>query len=162
MPLLVFKQNSFRKQRENRRFCIRMEIPVEVLEIDVSKACGKEVFNITNSTLKPTMSAGDLYDQGTMTSVGVGKVLLVSVYVPVFLIAIVGNVFVLLAILLDHRMRKSAANFLLVNMAIADLLGASCHFLSFFLFYTFPSFLNSGCFLGFFHFFCFKRKDFSA
>ncbi|PVD23914.1 hypothetical protein C0Q70_17190 [Pomacea canaliculata] len=42
----------------------------------------------------------------------------------VFLLASVGNIFVLLVILLDPRMRKSAANFFLVNLAISDLLVA--------------------------------------
>lgn len=70
------------------------------------------------------VSMGEIYDPGTLLADhSVANIALISVYVPVFLLASVGNIFVLLVILLDPRMRKSAANFFLVNLAISDLLG---------------------------------------
>ncbi|CAL1541997.1 unnamed protein product, partial [Lymnaea stagnalis] len=49
---------------------------------------------------------------------------IVIVYIPVFLVAFVGNLTILTVILKDPRMRKSTANYFLVNLAIADLLVA--------------------------------------
>lgn len=70
------------------------------------------------------VSLDDLYDAGSLlTSHNVETIALVAVYVPVFLLAVLGNVFVLIVILVDTRMRKSAPNFFLCNLAIADLLG---------------------------------------
>ncbi|XP_076462100.1 QRFP-like peptide receptor [Babylonia areolata] len=65
------------------------------------------------------------YDPGSMlTSHTVETVALVAVYVPIFLLAVLGNVFVLVVVLMDTRMRKSAPNYFLCNLAIADLLVA--------------------------------------
>ena len=50
-------------------------------------------------------------------------IILICVYVPVFLLAIVGNVFVLMVILLNKRMRSHSANYFLINLAIADIMG---------------------------------------
>ncbi len=51
------------------------------------------------------------------------SIILMCIYLPVFLLAVIGNVFVMLVILLNSRMRSSAANYFLVNLAIADILG---------------------------------------
>lgn len=47
---------------------------------------------------------------------------LICFYVPVFVLALVGNVFVLV-IIAPHRQMWSVTNNFLVNLAIADLLG---------------------------------------
>ncbi|KAI8787165.1 gastrin/cholecystokinin type B receptor [Biomphalaria glabrata] len=53
----------------------------------------------------------------------INTIVILLVYVPVFLLAFFGNLIVLLVILTDSRMRKSTANYFLVNLAVTDLLG---------------------------------------
>ena len=50
------------------------------------------------------------------------SIALICLYVPVFLLAFVGNVLVLLVVLPNRRMR-SITNYFIVNMAVSDLLG---------------------------------------
>ncbi|KAK0059199.1 gastrin/cholecystokinin type B receptor [Biomphalaria pfeifferi] len=54
----------------------------------------------------------------------INTIVILLVYVPVFLLAFFGNLIVLLVILTDSRMRKSTANYFLVNLAVTDLLVA--------------------------------------
>ncbi|XP_059170497.1 gastrin/cholecystokinin type B receptor-like [Physella acuta] len=63
-----------------------------------------------------------LYDEMSVSSSD--NFVIMLVYVPVFLVAFFGNLVVLLVILTDARMRKSAANYFLVNLAVTDLLVA--------------------------------------
>jgi hypothetical protein len=49
-------------------------------------------------------------------------IVLITLYVPIFLSALVGNVLVLLVLVSDRRMRTST-NLFLGNLAAADLLG---------------------------------------
>lgn len=49
-------------------------------------------------------------------------IVLICIYVPVFLVALAGNVLVLLVVLMNRKMR-SVTNYFLVNLAVADLLG---------------------------------------
>ena len=49
-------------------------------------------------------------------------ILLVSAYIPVFLLALIGNLLVLFVILTTSHMR-SLSNYFLFNLSIADLLG---------------------------------------
>jgi hypothetical protein len=51
------------------------------------------------------------------------RIVLICFYVPLFVLAMVGNVLVLLMVACNREMRKSTANYFLVNLAIADLLG---------------------------------------
>ena len=51
-----------------------------------------------------------------------GSVLLVTLYIPVFLMAFFGNVMVLFVVLPNRHMRN-VTNFFLVNLAVADLTG---------------------------------------
>ena len=51
-----------------------------------------------------------------------GSVLLVTLYIPVFLMAFFGNIMVLFAVLTNRHMRN-VTNFFLVNLAVADLTG---------------------------------------
>ncbi|CAG5119002.1 unnamed protein product, partial [Candidula unifasciata] len=80
---------------------------MSLLEVQLS------VLNVTGNTSLEELY--DIYD---------GSVVLVILYAPIFLVAVVGNLVVLLAVLTDRRMRKSSANYFLVNLAIADLLVA--------------------------------------
>ena len=50
------------------------------------------------------------------------SVLLISLYVPVFLIALFGNILVLMVVLL-HKHMRNVTNGFIVNLAIADILG---------------------------------------
>ncbi|ESO94606.1 hypothetical protein LOTGIDRAFT_71923, partial [Lottia gigantea] len=50
----------------------------------------------------------------------------ICIYIPIFLMAVIGNIFVLIVILLNQKMRSNSANYFLVNMAIADILVAVC------------------------------------
>ncbi|KAH9491976.1 hypothetical protein Btru_026618 [Bulinus truncatus] len=71
-----------------------------------------------NATLEDYLK---LFADGHENS-GINTVVILLVYVPVFLVAFFGNLIVLLVILTDSRMRKSTANYFLVNLAITDLL----------------------------------------
>ena len=51
-----------------------------------------------------------------------GSVVLIAAYIPLFLLAVSGNIIVLLVILLNRSMR-TVTNYFLFNLAIADLLG---------------------------------------
>ena len=51
-----------------------------------------------------------------------GSVLLITLYIPVFLMAFFGNIMVLFAVLPNRHMRN-VTNFFLVNLAAADLTG---------------------------------------
>lgn len=65
-----------------------------------------------------------LYDNSSKYQTN--NIILIILYVPVFLIAVLGNIVILLAILTDVRLRRSSANYFLVNLAIADLLSKLC------------------------------------
>ena len=58
----------------------------------------------------------------------VGTVILVILYVPVFLMAFIGNLMVLLVVLPNRHMRN-VTNFFIVNLAVADLTGNSFLFI---------------------------------
>lgn len=49
-------------------------------------------------------------------------VILLTLYIPVFLMAFVGNIMVLFVVL-PHRHMRNVTNFFLVNLAVADLTG---------------------------------------
>ena len=53
-----------------------------------------------------------------------GSIALLAVYVPAFLVALLGNVFVLVIVLSNKHMRN-VTNYFIVNLAVADLLGES-------------------------------------
>ena len=72
-----------------------------------------------NASLEELLALYDTYDGATY----VNNVVLMIVYVPVFLVALLGNILVLLVIFGDVRAAKSSANYFLVNLALADLLG---------------------------------------
>ena len=55
---------------------------------------------------------------------------LISFYVPIFLLALGGNIMVMLVILSNKSMR-SVTNYFLLNLAIADLLGKSTHHINY-------------------------------
>ena len=90
---------------------------------DPSSNNGTDAYT-TNDNDSYLVSLEDLYDTDSfLNGLTVETWALVAVYVPVFLLAVLGNVFVLMVILMDSRMRKSAPNFFLCNLAVADLLG---------------------------------------
>ncbi|KAK3777694.1 hypothetical protein RRG08_021804 [Elysia crispata] len=72
-----------------------------------------------NKSLEELLALLDTYDGATY----VNNVVLMIVYVPVFLVAVLGNILVLLVIFGDVKAAKSSANYFLVNLALADLLG---------------------------------------
>ncbi|GFN85490.1 orexin receptor type 2 [Plakobranchus ocellatus] len=72
-----------------------------------------------NASLEELFALYDAYDDTT----NVNNVVLMVVYVPVFLVAVLGNLLVLLVIFGDANAAKSSANYFLVNLALADLLG---------------------------------------
>ncbi len=47
------------------------------------------------------------------------RIVLLCIYVPVFVLALLGNLLVLLVLLVNRRMR-SVTNYFLVNLAVAD------------------------------------------
>ena len=51
------------------------------------------------------------------------KIVLLAIYSTLFLMALIGNVLVLVMVCINKRFRRNIANFFLVNLAIADLLG---------------------------------------
>ena len=51
-------------------------------------------------------------------------IVLITLYVPIFIMSLIGNILVLLAIVPNQRMWTVTNNFL-VNLAVADLLGMS-------------------------------------
>lgn len=51
------------------------------------------------------------------------KIALISMYVIIFVLALVGNFLILLMVCLKRSTRKNITNFFLVNLAVADLLG---------------------------------------
>ena len=59
-----------------------------------------------------------------------GSILLVTLYIPVFLMAFFGNVMVLFVVLPNRHMRN-VTNFFLVNLAVADLTGGRLLILDF-------------------------------
>lgn len=55
------------------------------------------------------------------------NIAILCIYIPVFFLALFGNTLVLVMVCINKRFRRNIANFFLVNLAIADLLGKS-HF----------------------------------
>ncbi|KAL8597146.1 hypothetical protein ACOMHN_050482 [Nucella lapillus] len=95
---------------------------------------GSDVSGFNDSSLVLLEEEEDLYyggEEGAWGEGGRGETLaLVAVYVPVMVVAVAGNVVVLAVVLLDRRMRRSAPNFFLCNLALADLLGGGCPLVS--------------------------------
>lgn len=56
------------------------------------------------------------------------NIILISIYVPVFLLAFLGNMLVIVVILSNRSMR-SVTNYFLLNLAVADLLGKKSDYL---------------------------------
>ncbi|GFS10480.1 orexin receptor type 2 [Elysia marginata] len=78
-----------------------------------------ELNHTDNTSLADLLALYDSYNGATY----VNNVVLMIVYVPVFLVAVLGNVLVLLVIFGDVKAVKNSANYFLVNLALADLLG---------------------------------------
>lgn len=53
------------------------------------------------------------------------KIILLCIYIPVFVVALVGNILVLVMVCMNKSIRRNVANYFLVNLAVADLLGKS-------------------------------------
>lgn len=53
------------------------------------------------------------------------KIILLCIYIPVFVVALVGNILVLVMVCMNKSVRRNVANYFLVNLAVADLLGKS-------------------------------------
>lgn len=51
------------------------------------------------------------------------KIILICFYIPVFFVALVGNILVLVMVFLQRSMKRNTTNYFLVNLAVADLLG---------------------------------------
>ncbi|KAL8602596.1 hypothetical protein ACOMHN_062572 [Nucella lapillus] len=97
-------------------------------EAAAAAAVGNRSSSVSSADPRHNMSLEDLYyDPGSLLAghQTAETLALVAVYVPIFLLAVMGNVFVLVVIMMDNRMRKSAPNYFLCNLAIADLLGIS-------------------------------------
>lgn len=62
------------------------------------------------------------YKKDLLTLNNTPTLVLLVLYVPIFIMSLVGNVIVLLVIIPNQRMRTVTNNFL-VNLAVADLLG---------------------------------------
>ncbi|XP_062607128.1 QRFP-like peptide receptor [Saccostrea cucullata] len=78
-----------------------------------------EDFNGTSASLQ---SFFDNYKKTLFTYDHPEKIALISVYVIIFVLALVGNSLILLMVCLKRSTRKSITNFFLVNLAVADLL----------------------------------------
>ncbi|KAK3090934.1 hypothetical protein FSP39_015878 [Pinctada imbricata] len=63
------------------------------------------------------------YDKSLYTYDHPDKVVLLCIYIPVFLFALVGNFLVLVMVCVQRSARRNVANRFLVNLAVADLLG---------------------------------------
>lgn len=80
-------------------------------------------YNFTNMSLDDLQGIFDSFKKTSyLTLHETNTLVLLCLYVPVFVLAIVGNVTVLLVIIPNRRMWSVTNNFLL-NLAIADLLG---------------------------------------
>lgn len=53
------------------------------------------------------------------------KIILICFYIPVFFLALFGNILVLVMVFLQRSMKRNTTSYFLVNLAIADLLGES-------------------------------------
>ncbi|XP_012938629.1 gastrin/cholecystokinin type B receptor [Aplysia californica] len=80
----------------------------------------KDLNMSNNTSLRELFKHYETYDGINDTH----NIVLIVLYVPVFLVAVIGNIIVLLVILTDAHMRKSSANYFLVNLSMADLLVA--------------------------------------
>lgn len=60
---------------------------------------------------------------------GVDKIILLCIYIPVFAVALIGNVLVLVMVCMNKSVRRNVANYFLVNLAVADLLGKNILYL---------------------------------
>ncbi|RUS91342.1 hypothetical protein EGW08_000859 [Elysia chlorotica] len=79
-----------------------------------------ELNNSDNASLEELLALYQTYDGATYLN----NIILMIVYVPVFLVAVLGNILVLLVIFGDVKAAKNSANWFLVNLALADLLVA--------------------------------------
>jgi len=62
-------------------------------------------------------------DDNSYDTLNPDKIVLLCIYIPVFVIALVGNVLVLVMVCMNKSVRRNVANYFLVNLAVADLLG---------------------------------------
>lgn len=81
-------------------------------------------FNDSNLVLSDFDGIIEAWKQSLITLNQPNTIVLIALYVPVFLTAIIGNLTVLFVIIPNRRMWSVTNNFLL-NLAIADLLGKS-------------------------------------
>lgn len=58
----------------------------------------------------------------TLLPKDVATIFLIAVYIPIILVALIGNSLVLIVIL-THKSMKNSTNFFLLNLAFGDLLG---------------------------------------
>lgn len=61
--------------------------------------------------------------ENTFDEFNTDKIILLCIYIPVFFVALVGNILVLVMVCMNKSVRRNVANYFLVNLAVADLLG---------------------------------------
>ncbi|XP_071177228.1 QRFP-like peptide receptor [Mytilus edulis] len=60
--------------------------------------------------------------ENTFDEFNTDKIILLCIYIPVFFVALVGNILVLVMVCMNKSVRRNVANYFLVNLAVADLL----------------------------------------
>ena len=62
------------------------------------------------------------FESTLLTHTQLNTLVLISLYIPIFLVAFFGNIIVLLVVATNRHMR-SVTNYFIVNLALADILG---------------------------------------
>lgn len=102
------------------------------MDFDSSQNFFAKMYPSWNATFSDMLNLSTNWTSGEEEisySFGVDKIILLCIYIPVFAVALIGNILVLVMVCMNKSVRRNVANYFLVNLAVADLLGKKVYYL---------------------------------